>query len=102
MSTGAISPFHPVATAAVSASQVSANIRLTGGGGTVLVTNTTASLAYVNLGSDSSVQATSADMPVLPNNKVLLQAGSLVSHGAAIVATGTGLILFTRGTGATI
>ena len=102
MSTGAISPFHPVATVSVSSGTVSANALLAGKGDAVLVTNPTAALAYVNFGSDSMVQATASDMPVLPNSRVLLGAGPFVTYGATLLTSGSGSILFTRGRGSTL
>lgn len=102
MSTGAISPFHPVATVSVSSGTVSANVLLAGRGDAVLVTNPTASLAYVSFGSDSTIQATVADMPVLPNSRVLLSAGPFVTYVASLLASGSGSILFTRGRGSTL
>ena len=102
MSTGAISPFQPVATVAVASGTVTANTRLAGSGDAVLVTNPTASLAYVSFGSDSTAQATTADMPVLPNGRVLLNAGPLVLYCAALLTSGSGSVLFTRGTGSIV
>jgi len=97
---GAISPFQPVATVTLSSTTSSSNVQLTGVGECVLITNPTASLAYVRFGSDPTVQATTGDTPVLPVSKILLNCGQLVSYAAAILNTGTGSIIFTRGSGA--
>ena len=102
MSTGAIQPFHPVASVTVVSSTVSANAPLQGSGGTILVTNLSSSLVYVSFGSDNTIQATNGDMPVLPNSKVLLSIGNLVSYAAALLISGSGSVLFTRGTGSVI
>lgn len=102
MSTGANSPFYPVASVTVASSTVSANTPLLGNGGTMLVTNASSSLAYVNFGSDSTVQATNGDMPILPNSKVLLSVGYLVTYGASMLTSGSGSVLFTRGTGSVV
>ena len=55
MPIGSVSPFRPTGTVSVSASSVSANIRLSGGGDSVVVTNTSSGLAYIRFGSDVSV-----------------------------------------------
>ena len=73
-------------------STVSANVQLSGGGELVLITNPTTSLAYVRFGSDPTVQATTADTPVLPNSKLLLRCGPLVSYCASIFGSGTGSV----------
>ena len=59
MAIGSITPFRPTGTASLSASTSSAAVALAGGGETVVVTNTTASLAYIRFGADPSVSATS-------------------------------------------
>ena len=102
MPTGSISPFQALATVTLQSTTASSNGPLPAGGESVLVTNATSSLAYVNLGSDSSVQATSGNLPVLPNSKVLLRAAQPVSYCAAVLSTGTGPVLFTRGHGSMI
>ena len=72
---------------------------LAGGGDSVVVTNTSASLAYVRFGADPSVSASTADMPVMANSRVMLSVNSLVSYAAAVLASGSGTVLFTRGDG---
>jgi len=89
-------------TVAMAANTVSANVQLTGGGESVLITNPTSSLAYVRFGSDPTVQATTSDTPILPNSKILLRCGPLVSWCAAILGSGSGSVLFTRGDGSSI
>ncbi len=99
MAIGSITPFRPTGTASLSAGTSSAAVSLTGGGESVVVTNTSASLAYVRFGADPSVSATAADMPVMANSRVMLSVNSLVNYGAAILSAGSGTILFTRGDG---
>jgi hypothetical protein len=96
---GSITPFRPTGTAALTAGTLSAAVALAGGGDSVVVTNTTPSLAYVRFGSDLSVSASIADMPVMANAKVMLSINGLVSCAAAILVSGAGTILFTRGDG---
>jgi hypothetical protein len=93
------SPFRPTGTAALSATTASAVVLLVGGGDSVVVTNTSASLAYVRFGADSTVSASNADMPVLANTRVMLAVNSLVRYAAAVLISGNGSVLFTRGDG---
>ena len=99
MPLGSTSPFRPIGTAALNASTTPASIALAGAGDSVVVTNTTGSLAYVRFGADPSVSAGQSDMPVLANSRVMLCINPLVTHGAAVLTGGTGSILFTRGEG---
>ena len=99
MATGSITPFRPTGTASLSVGTSSAAVALIGGGDSVVVTNTSASLAYVSFGADPSASASTTDMPVMPNSHVLLSVSSLVSYAAAVLATGNGTVLFTRGDG---
>jgi hypothetical protein len=99
MPLGSVSPFRPTGTVSVSVGNVSSNAPLSGGGDSVVVTNTTTALAYIRFGSDSTVTASSADMPVLPGSRMILSVNSLISYGAAISPSGSGSILFSRGDG---
>ena len=99
MAIGSITPFRPTGTASLSAGTSSATVALAGGGDSIVVTNTTASLAYVRFGADPSVSASVADMPVMANSRTMLSANNLVTHGAAVLASGSGTVLFTRGDG---
>jgi hypothetical protein len=102
MAIGSITPFRPTGTVSLSAVTSSAAVPLAGGGDSVVVTNTSASLAYVRFGADPSVSASTADMPVLANSRVMLSVNSLVSYAAAVLAVGSGSVLFTRGDGSYI
>jgi len=99
MAIGSILPFRPAGTVSLTAGTSSGSIALSGGGESVVVTNTTGALAYVRFGADASVAATNADMPVLPGSRVMLAVNPLISYVAAVLASGTGAILFTRGDG---
>ena len=55
MAIGSITPFRPTGTVSLSAGTSSAAVALAGGGDSVVVTNTSASLAYVRFGADPSV-----------------------------------------------
>jgi hypothetical protein len=99
MSAGSSNPFQPAATVSLTAGTASSNIQLAGGGECVLVTNATSALAYIRFGSDPTVQATVIDTPVLPASRILLRCGPLVTYCAAILSSGSGAVLFTRGDG---
>ena len=102
MANGSITPFRPTGTASLSATTSSAAVLLAGGGDSVVVTNTSASLAYVRFGADPSVSASIADMPVMANARLMLAVNGLVKYAAAVLAAGSGIVLFTRGDGSYI
>jgi hypothetical protein len=99
MPSGSVSPFRVSGTASLSAGASSLSVRLTGGGDTIVVTNSSSSIAFVRFGSDSTVAASAADMPVLGSSKVLLSVNSLITYGAVIMPSGSGTIYFSRGDG---
>jgi hypothetical protein len=99
MPLGSVGPFRPTGTVSVLVSNVSSNVPLAGGGDSVVVTNTTTALGYVRFGSDATVAASTADMPVLAGSRIILSVNSLISYAAAISPAGSGSILFSRGDG---
>ncbi len=99
MPIGSVSPFRPTGTVSLAASSESTNVALSGGGDTVVVTNPSTVLAYVKFGSDATVVASASDMPVLAGSRVILSINSLIANAAAITASGSGTILFSRGDG---
>jgi hypothetical protein len=99
MPLGSVSPFRPTGTVGVSVGSVSANVPLSGGGDSVVVTNTATAVAYVRFGSDPTVVATTADMPILGGSRLILSVNSLISYAAAICPSGSGSVLFSRGDG---
>jgi hypothetical protein len=102
MSIGTTSPFRPTGTVSLNVGTTSASIELAGGGGSAVVTNPTASLAYVRFGGDPSVPASSADLPALPTSRVVLSVNALISYAAAMLASGSGSVLYTRGNGSAL
>jgi hypothetical protein len=99
MPLGSVSPFRPTGTVSVLSGSASANAPLLGGGDSVVVTNTTSALAYIRFGSDPTVTASTADMPILAGSRLILSVNSLISYAAAISPAGSGTILFSRGDG---
>lgn len=102
MPIGSVSPFRPTGTVSVSAGGVSVSARLSGGGDSIVVTNTSTGLAYIRFGSDPTVTATTADMPILANDRLILSVNSLITFVAAISPSGSGTILFSRGDGSIV
>ena len=99
MPLGSISPFRPTDTVSVTAGSTSANVQLSGGGDSVVVTNTTNALAYVKFGSDPTTTASAADMPILPVSRLILSVNALINYAAVIIPSGTGNVMFSRGDG---
>jgi hypothetical protein len=99
MAIGSITPFRPTETVSLSIGVASATVQLAGGGDSVVVTNPSASLAYVRFGADPSVSASGVDMPVMANSRMMLSVNGLIGYAAAILSSGSGTILFTRGDG---
>jgi hypothetical protein len=102
MPLGSVSPFRPTGTVGLSVGSTSTNTPLSGGGDTIVVTNTTNSLAYIKFGSDPTVAASTDDMPILSNDRLILSINSLISYVAAISTLGSGMILFSRGDGSIV
>lgn len=102
MSTDTSRPFQPTGTVALNASITPASILLAGRGHSLVVTNAGPSLAFVRFGTDLSVGAGTSDMPVLPNQRVLLKVNALIRTAGVVLTSGTGRIYFTRGDGSTL
>lgn len=101
MAVGAVQAFAasgPANTVTVAASTTPAAATLPGNGETVLVTNGAAALAFVRV-DGSTATATASDIPVPANGQILLQVSPYSSRVAAVLASGTGSVYFTRGTG---
>ena len=99
MAVGATSAFSPTGTVALSATTASSWGLLAGWGASVDVTNSADAVAFVRFGSDLSISAGNADMPVLPHSRVMLSINNVITHDAAVVQTGDGVIDLTRGDG---
>jgi len=99
MANGSIAPFRPTGTVSLNVGTTSATVQLAGGGSSVIVTNLASALIYVRFGSNPSVSASTGDMPVLPNSKVMLSVNNLIAYAAAVITGGSGSVLFTRGDG---
>jgi hypothetical protein len=100
MSIGSTQPFRTGGTTQLAASTVSANVPLSGGGEAVLVYNASAAIAFIRFGTAPSIVASSTDTPVPPNSRMLMHVGGpFVTIAAAVLASGSGTVFFTRGDG---
>lgn len=99
MAIGATSAFRPTGTVALNVTPTSSSVALAGGGESVVVTNNADALAFVLFGSHPAVSAGPSDMPILPRSQIIIGVNSLITHAAAIIQSGAGQVLFTRGNG---
>jgi hypothetical protein len=99
MSTGSTQPFRPALTATIAASTTAAYTSIAGHGEAVLVTNTSASVAFIRFGTDSTVTASAADMPIPANARMLMHCGNIASTASVVLALGTGTVYVSRGDG---
>lgn len=101
MASGSTQPFRPAGSVGVSASTTAANVALAGGGQAVLIYNASSAVAFFRLGGASALSAGTADTPVPPGSRMLVDAGPFVTNAAVVLSTGTGMVYFTRGDGDT-
>ncbi|MCA7118188.1 MAG: hypothetical protein LGL72_01955 [Acidibrevibacterium sp.] len=99
MAIGSTQPLMVSATATLAAGTTSTAIALAGSGEAVLVYNASAALAFIRFGMDNSVTATSADVPIPPGSRMLIHAGEFAKTVAAVLASGSGSLYFSRGQG---
>lgn len=102
MATGTTNPFSATGSVTLSVTTSPASVRLAGGGDTIVVTNSAASLVFVRFGSDSSVAASASDMPVLPASQSILSVNALIQYASAVSSSGSGSVIFTRGDGSVV
>jgi hypothetical protein len=102
MALGSVSAFLSSGTSSVLATTTAGAISLAGGGDTVVVTNASSSVAFVRFGIDQSVSASSLDMPVLANSRVVLSVNPTVSYASVVLVSGTGTVFLTRGSGSAL
>lgn len=99
MATGSTQPLMVSATATLAAGTTSANIALAGTGEAVLVYNAASVVAFIRFGMDNTVVATAADMPIPPGTRMLIHASEFSKTVAAVLASGSGTVYFSRGQG---
>ena len=93
-------------TAALTVGTASTNVQIPSGGAHLLLTNVGSNVVYVSLGTDNTVAAVipatgtpASGIPVLPNSKLMLYAGTGTWIAAISAATGNTLFV-TPGNGA--
>jgi hypothetical protein len=100
MPIGSTQPFRPAGTVTVACGTSSVNGSLIGAGEAVLVFNATSSVAFITFGTDLTVVATvAAGTPIPPGARLLVHAGEYALTCAAVLASGSGNLYFTRGDG---
>lgn len=99
MSTGSTQPFRPAGTVSAAASTTAKTVALSGGGNAVLVYNAAAATAFFRLGAASNLLASTADTPVPPGSRMLVDGGPFVSTASVVLSAGTGTVYFTLGDG---
>lgn len=101
--------FFPQGTVNIAATTTSQYVQLpatnigsyqTANGDALLVYNSGTTVGFVAFGSDNTIVATtSASFPIPPGYHRLVGAGQYVTYAAAVLASGTGTIYFSRGCG---
>jgi hypothetical protein len=98
MSTGSTLPFAPSGTTTIAGSVASNSAALTTGD-TVVVYNAAATLAFVAFGNGAATATVAAGYPVPPGATRIIFVGPIVNFAAAILASATGNVYFSAGTG---
>jgi len=102
MATGTTNPFSATGSVTLSATTSPSSGRLIGGGDTVVVTNSANALIFVRFGADSSVSASTSDMPILPASQSILSVNPLIQYVSVVSSGGSGNVIFTRGDGSVV
>jgi hypothetical protein len=76
-------------------------VALNGGGAAVLIYNAASATAFFQLGASAGLTASTANTPVPPGQRMLVDGGPFVRYAAAVLAAGTGTVYFTLGDGDT-
>ena len=109
MASGSIAAFSPEATVSITAGTSSNAVALGGSGPSLLVFNTTSSIAFLSLGASTSVIATTGSLPVPAGAQLLLTVGAFPVHRESadrealqraeeVLRRGEVLVLFPEGT----
>lgn len=96
---GSVQPFRMAGVVTIAASTAAASVSLAGAGDDLVVTNTSAAVAFVVF--DSTATAANG-FPVLPGSRVLLGGARLATSVSVILASGTGSVVVARGDGSAI
>ena len=63
--------------------------------------NAASAVAFIRFGADPTLAAASSDTPLPAGGRMLFGVNPLITYGAAVLATGSGTVFFTRGDGST-
>ena len=96
---GSTQPFRVTETVTIAATSASQGAALPKQGGSALIYNAGADVAFVAFGTSDAVTATPASVPVPPGGSRLIGIGPLVSWAAAIAPSAAGTVYITRGDG---
>ncbi|MCB8880406.1 hypothetical protein ACELLULO517_09195 [Acidisoma cellulosilytica] len=99
MASGSIAAFSPEATVSIAAGTSSNAVALGGSGPSLLVFNSTASIAFLRLGASTSLSATTSDLPIPAGAQLLLTVAATVTAAAVLLSAGSGTVYLTRGSG---
>lgn len=90
--------FTPGTTSNMTASSVSANVAISANAPSLVISNEGAVTVYVKFGADSTVVATTSDLPILAGSVQVFGKGG-ASYVAAVTASSTAKVYFTPGYG---
>lgn len=90
--------FSPRATTTLSATTVSSNVTVSSSSNNVMISNAGSVTVFIKFGSDSSVTATTGDLPVLGGTVQVFSKGG-TSYIAGITGTGSATVYVTGGDG---
>jgi hypothetical protein len=94
MATGSISPFSPISTTTIAASDVAASGSVSAGEA-LLVYNAAAATVFVSLGGGASTAST----PVPPGGRQLFASNPFIKTVSVVLASGSGNVYVTAGSG---
>ncbi|HTJ88889.1 MAG TPA: hypothetical protein VL356_01735 [Acidocella sp.] len=94
MATGSISPFSPIGTTTIAASNVAVSGKVAAAEA-LLVYNATAATAFVSLGGVASTAST----PIPPGGRQLFASNPFISTVSVVLGSGTGNVYVSAGSG---
>jgi hypothetical protein len=98
MSTGSTQPFNAAGTVTLAGTTTSVSAGIPAGD-SVLVYNGAATVAFVAFGNGAATATAAAGVPIPPGGSRLLYIGPNVNFVAAILASGTGNVYVSYGSG---
>jgi hypothetical protein len=99
MSTGSTQPFRPAGTLTIAATTTATAALLSGSGDAALIYNNSAGVALVSFGVAVADAPASTQIPIPPGGTRLIGCGVFARAAAVTLASGTGNVYVTTGTG---